>query len=321
MNICDTQPPAEKGLNLRPQDKSKEIVPPLRYTFRGDMERIYDQLNNKAYPSVQKNITAADFTKKMKRFKRNFRTHLNHKSTSEKKFLHPKNVFSDLHKKTHFKAAYTIYLNYNSCLQDKAAKELRKEEDMKEAFYYPQLSHRTNNSALKLSTVNHDEPYKNLGDTKTTLRKSYNDTLQRTYEDFELETDDSVVVVEKHSRNLESNRMSYDPWGRHKMVKSLSPDVRSSLQLPSYPGTSPVPNAFDLFRTRGSFMSKKENLDSAKENFRSLKNKAKGALEKCDFLRRKHFKGDTLHKGEGKLFMTKGLNNSLYQSTIVRASP
>ena len=82
--LIDTVPPKAHGLNLRPKEKSKEIVPPLRYTFRGDMERIYDRLHNNAYPLQHKNITVKDFEKKMTRFKRNFRTHRNNKSTSEK---------------------------------------------------------------------------------------------------------------------------------------------------------------------------------------------------------------------------------------------
>lgn len=112
-NVCNTDPSGDSILRLRPQDKSKEIVPPIRYTFRGDMERIYDQLSNKAYPSIQNKVTAGDFDKKMVKFKKNFRSHLN-KNASDKSFLAPKKIFSDLHRKTHFKAAYTIYLNYNS---------------------------------------------------------------------------------------------------------------------------------------------------------------------------------------------------------------
>ena len=79
MNSYDTDPPQDHELKLRPQDRSKEIVPPLRYTFRGDMERIYDGLNNKGYASIQKKITSKNFESKMNKFKRNFRNHLNHK--------------------------------------------------------------------------------------------------------------------------------------------------------------------------------------------------------------------------------------------------
>ena len=63
----------------------------------------------------------------------------------------------------------------------------------------------------------------------------------------------------------------------------------------------------------------KESLDSAKENFRSLRNKTKSALLDSNYLRRKHLKGDTLFKGEGKLFMTKGVPNELYDSAIVKS--
>jgi hypothetical protein len=86
----DLDIPQEVGLKLRPQDKTKEIGPPLRYTFRGDMERIYDGLHNKGYPSVQKHISEKGFLKRMKKFKNNFKNHLNNKTTSEKKFLSPK---------------------------------------------------------------------------------------------------------------------------------------------------------------------------------------------------------------------------------------
>lgn len=149
----DTDIPEENALKLRPQDKSKEIVPPLRYTFRGDMERIYDQLNNKAYPSIQKKITNIDFEKKMTKFKKNFRTQLNEKSRSEKKFLSPKKVFEELHHKTHFKAAYTIYLNYKSCLQDKAAEEMRRDEDIRESLQFPKPDLRMSHANLNFNKL------------------------------------------------------------------------------------------------------------------------------------------------------------------------
>ena len=211
MNSYDTDIPQENALKLRPTDKSKEIVPPLRYTFRGDMERIYDQLNNKAYPSIQKKITAVDFEKKMNKFKKNFRSHLNTKSTSEKKFLAPKKLFEDLHKKTHFKAAYTIYLNYQSCLQDKAAKEMREDEDIKELMRNPHFAQRQSYSTLKYPKLGMSQTAPFGGDIrKQANRVSSNDALQRTYEDFELETDDSVVEVQKAPQTHRDMRQSWE---------------------------------------------------------------------------------------------------------------
>ena len=162
--LIDSVPPLEHGLNLRPMDKSKEIVPPLRYTFRGDIERIYDRLSNNAYPAQHKSITQKDFDKKMTKFKKNFRSHLNNKSTSEKTFLKPKKIFEELHRKTHFKAAYTIYLNYKSCLQDNGAKALRTEDDIGEEFRYRAMQ---------------DEPLRQIKSEKD-LIKSYDANMQRT---------------------------------------------------------------------------------------------------------------------------------------------
>lgn len=62
--------------------------------------------------------------------------------------------------------------------------------------------------------------------------------LNRKYDDFELETEDSVVVIEKKRGNY--NRNSYDPQLGNKMVKSLSPRNRYDASL-NYPGTSPSP--------------------------------------------------------------------------------
>ena len=62
--------------------------------------------------------------------------------------------------------------------------------------------------------------------------------LNRKYEDFELETEDSVVVIEKKKKN-NTNRNSYDPKVGNKMVKSLSPRARYDTSI-NYPGTSPA---------------------------------------------------------------------------------
>lgn len=305
--LIDSVPPQEHGLKLRPIEKEKEIVPPLRYTFRGDMERIYDKLNNNAYPAQHKSITEKDFERKMNKFKRNFRNHLNNKSTSEKNFLKPKKIFGELHRKTHFNAAYSIYLNYNTCLQDKAAKEIRKEDDLKEEFRYRTLQ---------------DEPYRNIRSERD-LVKSYDANVQRNYEDFDMETNDSVIQIEKenHKHSNDNLRKSHNVWLHNNQVKSLSPDFgRYSYadKMSMMNGTN-MNNMLDILKTRQSINTKKENLDSAKENYRSLRHKTKSALENSNFLRRKHYKGDTLWKGEGKLFMNKGvMDNLTYNQFMVK---
>lgn len=314
LNSYDTDPPEENPLRLRSQDKSKEIVPPLRYTFRGDMERIYDGLNNKGYPSIQNKITAKDFDTKMKKFKKNFRNHLNNKKTSEKQFLSPKKVFEDLHRKTHFKAAYALYLNYNSCLQDEAAKEMRKEEDRLEEMRYlshklsPRMSHATfTPNRLEKVKIEYPSPKKPVK-----IKKSNNDKLQRTYEDFELETDDSVVKVEKVPKalkELKTQRNSCDSFGKRKFIKSLSSGGGQNLEDELFQ----TQELLKLSQNGGNVTS-----FSRMSQFRTLKNKTKSALEKNNFLRRKHFKGNTLHKGEGRLFMTNGLTNSMFDSAIVK---
>lgn len=305
--LIDSVPPLEHGLNLRPMDKSKEIVPPLRYTFRGDIERIYDRLSNNAYPAQHKSITQKDFDKKMTKFKKNFRSHFNNKSTSEKTFLKPKKIFEELHRKTHFKAAYTIYLNYKSCLQDNGAKALRTEDDIGEEFRYRAMQ---------------DEPLRQIKSEKD-LIKSYDANMQRTYEDFDIQTDDSVVAIQKNNaKTAQDTRQSNNAELQRNKVKSLSPDFARSAKVDfgGSPKTSQVKDVIDIMKTRQESNDKRiANLDSAKENFRSLRNKTKSALEHSNFLRRKHFKGDTLFRGEGKLFMNKGnMDNDTYNQLLVK---
>ena len=49
--------------------------------------------------------------------------------------------------------------------------------------------------------------------------------MQRTYEDFDIDTDDSVVAVEKDKTKTAQNaRQSHNVWLQHNKVKSLSPD-------------------------------------------------------------------------------------------------
>lgn len=278
--------------------------------MRNEKEQVYDRLIKKAYPAIQKNVSPDEIKKKMNKFKKNFTNNLNRDLLMKRD--------SPEFRKSHFKAAYTIYLNYNSCLQDKAAKELRKEEDLKEAAFNPRLTQRMSHANLRFKSLDPKEGPPNYTAGNKILRKSYNEPIERSYDDFEMQTEDSVVEINKQDQGANMHRQSCDTWNQTRGVKSLSPDMRSSIYFGN-PSASLAGAPLDMFKTRENFLARKENLDSAKENFRSLRNKAKSGLEKSNFLRRKHYKGDTLYKGEGKLFMTKGLSNSIYDATMVKS--
>jgi len=165
----------------------------------------------------------------------------------------------------------------------------------------------------RFSTLQNEGP---KTERSTRVRKSINDKLQRTYEDFEVETDDSVVEINKEARTQQNPRQPRNTWLNQKMIKSLSPTARAGIEM-SQGGLFGDKNA-DFLQFRDS-PRKKDNFTTEKEGYKSLKNKTKSALENCNWIRRKHFKGDTLHKGEGKLFMNKGISNNLYDSSIVKS--
>ena len=195
---------------------------------------------------------------------------------------------------------------------------MRKEEDRRERLMFPKTQRMSHNVFSPERLGSENQRY-----SKKKLKKSMkfkNDKLQRTFEDFELETDDSVVEVEKAPKT----QQKYENWGNRKHVKSLSPSGRQSMMTLERDGESQIRFGDEMYQTRESFKQSQYNPNmpsfSRMSQFRTIRNKAKSVLEKSNFLRRKHFKGDTLHKGEGKLFMTKGLTNSMYNSAIVKAN-
>jgi hypothetical protein len=76
---------------------------------------------------------------------------------------------------------------------------LRKETDMKNKMSYPNTSLRWSQAKLRFKPIEKEEEY--VEKQHNLLRKSYNDRMQRTYEDFEMETDDSVVEIDKEHKN------------------------------------------------------------------------------------------------------------------------
>lgn len=155
--------------------------------------------------------------------------------------MKPRKIFGELHQKTHFKAAYTIYLNYNSCLQDKAAKAIRTNEDLKEEFRYRTLQ---------------DEPYFNIKNQQD-LVKSYDNNMQRTYEDFDIQTDDSIVAVSKDTKRTADNvRKSQNVWLNGKEIKSLSPDFTRSQSQFGVAKTLRAQDVIEMMKTRNEVNNK-----------------------------------------------------------------
>jgi len=182
---------------------------------------------------------------------------------------------------------------------------------MREKFLYPKFDLHKSHAEFSPQTrfERPNERYASV-DKPRNPRKSYNDKLQRTYEDFEIETDDSVVEIEKAPATHGAKRESINMFGHKKFVKSLSPQGRTSS---IFDRESVDKQKEDFYQTKSTFKMSQNNQNMASfsrmTQFKTLKNKAQSVLEKSNYLRRKHFKGDTLHKGEGRLFMTKGLSN------------
>jgi hypothetical protein len=172
------------------------------------------------------------------------------------------------------------------------------------------MSH-TNLSPKKLTTQTRN--FNSLKMPKT-VRKSYNDSAQRPYEDFEMEIEDSVVKIEKENLTQRNLHRATKTLNRNKMVKSLSPHFKPSIQAFGQPDENQNALLNQMFENRE--LNRKDNIDSAKETYRNLKSKAKLGLEKSNLLRRKHFKGHTLHKGEGQLFKAR----SIFDSSPIRAN-
>ena len=43
-------------------------------------------------------------------------------------------------------------------------------------------------------------------------------------------------------------------------------------------------------------------------------------IANCNYVRKKHFKANTLRYGEGSLFMNKGVSNRDYENSIIKKS-
>ena len=61
-----------------------------------------------------------------------------------------------------------------------------------------------------------------------------------------------------------------------------------------------------------------EEQELLKIEFNRVQNKTKDMIKTCDYVRKKHFKSNTLRYGEGQLFMNKGLRNRDYESTVLK---
>eukprot|EP00345_Euplotes_harpa_P001020 CAMPEP_0168319702 /NCGR_PEP_ID=MMETSP0213-20121227/1217_1 /TAXON_ID=151035 /ORGANISM="Euplotes harpa, Strain FSP1.4" /LENGTH=112 /DNA_ID=CAMNT_0008320981 /DNA_START=704 /DNA_END=1039 /DNA_ORIENTATION=- len=100
------------------------------------------------------------------------------------------------------------------------------------------MSHRASHSNLNFKKLQGSEDpsstYLHNGQMKT----SYPKLNMRSFEDFELETNDSVIAIDKKQKKDLNNymRSSYNPNNRYGMAPPQS-----------YPGTSPM-NRFDVNR-------------------------------------------------------------------------
>ncbi len=79
------------------------------------MERIYGIITDRGMSNNSEAIAAQRFKRKMHKFKVDPSTMLN--GSNGNNVLSPRELYPELHDKTHFKAAYTLMLNNQSCLQ------------------------------------------------------------------------------------------------------------------------------------------------------------------------------------------------------------
>ena len=81
------------------------------------MERIFDELNNSAIPN-ENEVTTERMRNKIKHIKTDFKKFLSPQDRFKKQIFSPKNLYPELHRKSHLKAALTIANNQASCFQD-----------------------------------------------------------------------------------------------------------------------------------------------------------------------------------------------------------
>lgn len=99
--------PGWEPLQLRPRDKSQEVVAPFRQKPRGSIERIYDQTLDKGINNNidESKLVDKKFIRKLKGYKKNPAEVMKEKGQANK-ILDPKKIMGELHDKTHFKTAF-----------------------------------------------------------------------------------------------------------------------------------------------------------------------------------------------------------------------
>eukprot|EP00347_Sterkiella_histriomuscorum_P000625 403375122 len=260
--ILDTGDP----LKLREREKIKEIVPAYRSRARGSMERLYDSIIlDKGMSNIMRTdkLASPSFHQKITEHKENPKSFMN--KTNGNHLLTPRNFLPDLHDKTHFKAAYTIMLNSQSCLQDKYGKTLFVKEQEK---------------ILK----NSSNP-----------KQSQNISLARF----------NNSLSQKHglNRSKQEEPDNYLAWEYDQEGRKQAKDVIGIKKKHHF----------------GELLDPSEE-ERYKSEFQRIQNKTKDMIANCNYVRKKHFKANTLRYGEGSLFMNKGVSNRDYENSIIKKS-
>ena len=113
--MLDTTPGDIHALKLRPDDKSKEIVPPMRLKPRDPIERLVENLKSRGRNSVIPEVF--NDSKVLRQIK-----NLSYDYRNKDHSLDPgdaKKVLPELHSKTHFKGAHHLYINTDRDIENK----------------------------------------------------------------------------------------------------------------------------------------------------------------------------------------------------------
>eukprot|EP00347_Sterkiella_histriomuscorum_P020633 403337055 len=404
--ILDTGDP----LKLREREKIKEIVPAYRSRARGSMERLYDSIIlDKGMSNIMRTdkLASPSFHQKITEHKENPKSFMN--KTNGNHLLTPRNFLPDLHDKTHFKAAYTIMLNSQSCLQDKYGKTLfvkEQEKILKNSSNPKQsqnislarfnksisqkhgLNRHASNQDMRLhqqksisnldlndrqdqspsSQKRNDESLLNLLNDFSINKHVKNNskqqsplnfikekqnpqqmTFQNTFQFPDVQNAQPIQMQNLNMSLLNSSQLNYSKTLK-KVQSSLN--LRKSQQLQvQIQDESPTEQLLYSYRSKQEEpdnylaweydqegrkqakdvigIKKKHNfgelLDPSEEErykseFQRIQNKTKDMIANCNYVRKKHFKANTLRYGEGSLFMNKGVSNRDYENSIIKKS-
>ncbi|CDW86814.1 UNKNOWN [Stylonychia lemnae] len=225
-DILDTGDP----LRLREREKDREIVPPYRSQPRGSMERLYDSIIDKGLSNNTRTdkLALKSFHKKIKVHKADPATYMN--KTNGTQSLTPRNFLPDLHDKTHFKAAYTIMLNSQSCLQDKYGKTIfvKEQEKFAQNGTNPQQSNNISlskfNKGISLNHGLHRYSSTNHLQKKGSIDMSLNDRQDLSPRSIG-KNDQSIINI---LNDLSSNNLQAEQIQQYHPIQSQSPGFNLS---------------------------------------------------------------------------------------------